>query len=152
MIPAPTNKSKKTDITFKSYVSVFDATVPDSIVPMIIEPSLAFDFSDLKDLVEKFSNKLEDCINRLTDLEGKLFAPLDLPKPLDLSLSAKVKQLFTHLTYCEQNHEAVVQKNYNYKKDVHDFLGMGTPSYMNSSNPPSPSHDHDVLMSFCMVL
>jgi hypothetical protein len=147
MIQAPTNKSKKNDTTSKS-----DGTVSDSIIPPILEPSLASEFSDLKDLVTTFSTKLEKCINRLTDLEGKLFAPLDLQKPLDLSLSAKVEELSNSLTYCEQNHEGVVQKFYNYKKDVHDFLGMGTPSYMNSSYLPSPSHDHDVPMSFRMVL
>ena len=55
-----------------SHVSDSDATVPDSIIPTIIEPSLASEFSTLKDLVNKFSSKLDKCINRLTDLEGKL--------------------------------------------------------------------------------
>ena len=36
---------------------------------------------------------------------------------------------------------------------MHDFLGMGTPSYINSSNLLSPSfYDHDVSMSFRTVL
>ena len=59
MIPAPTNKSEKNDTTSKS-----DATVPDSIIPPILEPSLASEFSDLKDLDTTFSTKLEREMHR----------------------------------------------------------------------------------------
>jgi len=148
MIPAPTNKSKKNDTTSKSHVS--EATVPDSIVPPILEESLSLsdEFAEIKGLVLKFTSKLDSCITRLTALEDKL----NLQQTPDLSLSAKVEQLSTRLTHCEFNYDTVVQKFYNYKKDVHDFLCMRTPSYMNSSNFPSPSHNHDVPMSFRMVL
>jgi len=69
-------------------------------------------------------------------------------------LPKKVQHLSTRLTHCELNHDTVVQKVYKYKKGLNDFLGMGTPFYINSSNLPSPSpdHDHDIPMSFRMVL
>ena len=123
MIPAPTNKSKKNDTTSKSHVS--EATAPNSILPPILEESfsLSGEFKALNELVKDFTSRLD-------------------------SLSAKVEQFSNRLTSCELNHDAVVQKKYNYKKDVHDFLGTRTPSYMNSSNLPSPSHYHDVTMSF----
>ena len=100
-------------------------------------------------------SKIDDNITHLTILESKLVASPDLQQTyhsLLLSLPDKVQQFSNRLTSCELNHENVIQKLYIYKKDVHDFLGMGTPSYMNSSNLPSPSHDHDVPMSFHMVL
>ena len=109
----------------------------------------------MKVLIEQFTSKLDGCINRLTALEDKLVASPDLHQPLDpslLSLSDKNQQLSTRLTHCELNHETVIQNFYNYKKDVHDFLGIGTSSFMNFSDLPSPSHDHDVPMSFRMVL
>ena len=136
-----TTKAKKNDTTSKS--PVLETTVPDSIVPPVpaAQLSLADEFKEIKDLVTKFTERLDS-------LEAKL----NLQQPPDLSLSVNVEKLATRLSTCESNYDTVVQKFYNYKKDVHDYLGMGTPSYMNSSNVPSPSHDHDVPMSFRMVL
>ena len=156
MIPEPTNKSKKNDAATKSHVSVSDATVPDSIVPTIIEPSsLAADFAGMRYIMTRLESKIDDYITRLTILEPKLVASPDLQQTSDsllLSLPDEVQHFSTHLTHCELNHDTEIQTFYNYKKDVHDFLGMGTPSYMNSSNLPSPFQDHNVPMSFRMVL
>jgi hypothetical protein len=156
MIPAPTNKSKKTDTSSKSHVSVSDATVPDSIVPTIIEPSsLANEFASMRDIMNRFESKVDKCITRLTTLEFKIVESPDLHQTSDpslLALSAKVEQFSTRLTNCEFNYDTVVQKFYNYKKDVHNFFGVGTPSYMNSSNLPSSSYDHNVPRSLRMVL
>ena len=71
MIPA-TNKSKKNDTTSKAHVS--EITVPDSIVPPILEEplSLSVEFTKLKGLVNAFNDKLVQCILRLNDLEAKL--------------------------------------------------------------------------------
>ena len=103
MIPAPTNKSKKNDTTSKSHVS--ETTVPDPILPPIIEESLSLsdEFKNLTVLVKDFTSRLD-------------------------SLPDKVQRFSNRLTSCELNHDTVIQKFYNYKKVVHDLLGMGTPS------------------------
>ena len=63
MIPAPTNKSEKTDSTSKSYVSVSDAPVPGSIVPTIFEPSsLADDFAEMSNIMKRLESKVDNYI------------------------------------------------------------------------------------------
>ena len=110
MISTP--KAKKNDTTSKSNVS--EATIPDSTVPPMIEDSssLSNEFKSLTDSVKDFISRLD-------------------------SLSVKVEQFSNRLTFCELNHDTLIQKFYNYKKDVHDYLGMGTPSYMNQSSFPN---------------
>ena len=68
MIPAPTKQSEKNDTTSKSHVS--DATVSDSIVPTILEPSS--DITDIKGFMSRLESKLDNYIARLTVLEFKL--------------------------------------------------------------------------------
>ena len=143
MIPTTNNNSKKNDSVSKPHVS--DVMVPDSIIPPILEESssLSAEFTAMKNIVEKLTSALEGCINCLAALEDRLAAPPDLhqtPDPSLLSFSGKGQHLSTHLTHCELNHESVIQKFYNYKKDMHDFLKLGTPSYINCSNLPYPSH------------
>ena len=162
MIPAPTSKFKNIDTTSKFHFSVSAAMVPDSIVPTIIEPSsLAADFADMRDIMNWLESKVDNYITHLTILESKIVASPDLQQTSDPSLiflPDKVQRLSSRLTHCELNHETVMQKFCNYKKDVHNFLEMGTPSYTNFSNLPSSSHsydhdhDHDVPLSFRMVL
>jgi len=156
MIPAPTNKSKKTENTSKSHVYVYVTMVPDPIAPTITESSsLVADFADMRNITTQLGSKVDNYIARLTILESKIIASRDLEQTSDpslISLPDKVQHLSTRLTLCKLNHKTVIQKFYNCKKDVHDFLGMGTPCYMNSSNLPSPSQDRDVPMSFRMVL
>jgi len=119
------------------------------MVPTIIEPSsLAADFADIRGIMTRLESKIVDYITRVPFLEAKLVATPDLQKTPDsllLSLSVKVQQLSTRLTHC-------VTKFYNYKKYVHVFFAMRTPFYINSSNIPTSSQDHDVPMSFRLVL
>ena len=87
-------------------------------------------------------SRLEFKIDEFTVLEDKLEDHPDLhqtPDPSLLSIPDTVHQLSTRLTHCELNHEIPVTKFYIYKKDVHNFFGMGTPPYINSSNLSSSS-------------
>ena len=72
MIPAPTNKSKKNDTISKSHVS--ETTVPDPIVPPILEESLSLseELIAIRNSVNNFTSKLDTCIKRLAALEDKL--------------------------------------------------------------------------------
>jgi len=113
-------------------------TVPDSIVPAIIEPSsLPADIAEIRGILTRIESKIDGYITHFTDLEDKLVDHPDLhqtPVSSFLSLPGTVQHLSTRLTHCELNHESVIQKFCNCKKDVQDFLGMGTHSYMNFSN------------------
>jgi len=128
--------------------NVSDFTVSDSIVSPVMEPSLlSARFPGIKEIIAQLNSKLDECITRLTALVVKLVFDSSLH-----SLPDNVHYLSTRLTHCQLNHDAVVQNFYNYKKDVRNFFVKGAPSYINSSNIPSPSHDYDVTMSFRMVL
>ena len=92
MIPAPTNKSKKTDTTLKSHVSVSDAPVLDSIVPTILEPSsLADDFAETSNIMKRLDSKVDNYIQRLNTLESNIVHLLQTSDPLLLSLPAEIE-------------------------------------------------------------
>ena len=61
---------RKNDTAPKSHVS--DVTVSDSIVLSILEPSsMSAYFADIKDLIAKFTSKLDNRIQRLTGTKSK---------------------------------------------------------------------------------